>query len=73
MKVFEVGVYNKIVREIIRSGRDLPSTNNISPEFENTLYFERFADDEPDARRRVSYEYPRKLGYVIAFVKLVRD
>ena len=73
MKVFSIGVYNSVIRDIIRSGRDIPKNNTISPEFENVLYFERVADSEAHARTRVGYEYPAKLGYVIEYVQKVRD
>jgi|TARA_B110000459_G_C16625841_1_gene505662 hypothetical protein len=73
MKVYEIGVYNSIIRKIIRSGGTLSEHNNISPEFENTLYFERVATSEEDARIRVNYEYPKSLGYVIDYVNKVRD
>jgi hypothetical protein len=73
MKVFSIGVYNSVIRDIIRSGRDIPKNNTISPEFENVLYFERVADSEKHARIKVGYEYPAKLGYVIEYVQKVRD
>tara|TARA_R100001377_G_scaffold32310_1_gene17624 strand:+ start:569 stop:805 length:237 start_codon:yes stop_codon:yes gene_type:complete len=73
MKVFEIGVYNSVIRDIIRSGRDIPKNNTISSEFENVLYFERVADSEAHARIRIGYEYPAKLGYVTEYVQKVRD
>ena len=73
MKVYEVGVYNSVVKKIIRSGGTLPKHSTISPEFENTLYFERVAASEEDARIRVHNEDPKSLGYVIDYVNKVMD
>jgi len=73
MKVYEVGVYNSVVKKIIRSGGTLPKHSTISPEFENTLYFERVAVSEEDVRIRVHNEYPKSLGYVIDYVNKVMD
>ena len=52
MKVYEIGVYNSFVRDTLRNGNKLPKTNIISPDFEDTLYFERVAESEEHARER---------------------
>jgi len=72
MKVYEIGVYNSFVRDTLRNGNKLPETNTISPEFEDTLYFERVAENEEHARERAGYEWPSSLHYVIDYVSKVR-
>ena len=70
MKVYEIGVYNSFVRDTLRNGNKLPETNTISFEFEDTLYFERVAENEEHAR--AGYEWPSSLHYVIDYVSKVR-
>ena len=72
MKVYEIGVHNSFVRHTLRNGDDLPKSYLISPEFEETLYFERVADSEEHARERAGYEWPAKLHYVVEYVNKVR-
>ena len=40
MSNYEVGVFNKIVREKVRSGEDWDNELGISAEFENVLYYD---------------------------------
>ena len=40
MSNYEVGIYNKVVREKIRSGEDWNNDLGISSDFENVLYFD---------------------------------
>jgi len=72
MKVYEIGVYNKFVRDTIRKGEDLPKFHTVSPEFEETLYFERVADSEEHIREIAKSEWPSELDYVVEYVNKVR-
>jgi hypothetical protein len=73
MKIYTVGVYNQTVRNHVRSGEDIPDHVNVSPDFADILYFDRWADSAKDARVRVEREYPSVLGYVIDYVEKVSD
>jgi hypothetical protein len=72
MSDYEVGVYNKIVREKIRSGEDWNNDLGISDEFENVLYFDIInAASIEEVEQRVEKQFPSKLGFVLDFILLV--
>ena len=71
MKVFEVGIYNKVIRDIIRSGKDIPKFNTISADFENTLYFEIPASSLESLDNKLNLEYPESKGFVIEYIKQI--
>jgi len=72
MKIYSVGVYNQTVRNFVRSGEDLPDHVNVSPEFADVLYFDRWADSAEDAKTRITREYPAVLGYVVDYVEQIK-
>jgi len=72
MSDYEVGVYNKIVREKIRSGEDWNNDLGISDEFENVLYFDIInAASIEEVEQRVEKQFPSKLGFVLDFILLI--
>jgi|TARA_R110002073_G_scaffold194413_1_gene353461 hypothetical protein len=72
MKIYSVGIYNQTVRNFVRSGEDLPDHVNVSPEFADVLYFDRWADSAEDAKTRIAREYPAVLGYVVDYVEQIK-
>ena len=72
MSNYEVGIYNKIVREKIRSGEEWNNDLGISDEFENVLYFDIVnAASIEEVEQRVEKQFPSKLGFVLDFIRLV--
>ena len=70
MPVFEVGLYNRDVRECVDEGRHHP---HLKDEWEDIHYFEVEADTADEARRKIVRSYPTALGFVIESVELVSD
>jgi len=68
MPTFEIGVYNKEVRELTGMGEH---HKNLSDSWENIHYIEVFATDEDEARRKAQSKYPREHGYIIEQVSRV--
>ena len=72
MSNYEVGIYNKVVREKIRSGEDWNNNLGISSDFENVLYFDIVnAASIEEVERRVEKQFPSKLGFVLDFIRLI--
>jgi hypothetical protein len=72
MSNYEVGVYNKVVREKIRSGEDWNNDLGISSDFENVLYFDIVnAASIEEVEQRVEKQFPSKLGFVLDFMRLI--
>tara|TARA_R110002167_G_scaffold112954_2_gene285728 strand:- start:156 stop:377 length:222 start_codon:yes stop_codon:yes gene_type:complete len=71
MPIYEVGIYNEIVRKHVREGTDIPKHIDVSPDFESIIYLERWADSESDARVRIEREFPLSRGYVIDYLKKI--
>ena len=72
MSNYEVGVYNKVVREKIRSGEDWNNDLGISSDFENVLYFDIVnAASIEEVEQRVEKQFPSKLGFVLDFIRLI--
>ena len=71
--LYEVGVYNKRVRDCIRGGDDWKNDLGISKDFEEVLYFEFQAASIEEVERRVERDFPTALGYVLDYIKTVKD
>ena len=72
MSDYEIGVYNKVVREKIRSGEDWNNDLGISAEYENVLYYDiKNAASIEEVERRVEKQFPKELGYVLDFIRLI--
>ena len=72
MSDYEIGVYNRKVRETIRNGDEWNEDTGISANYENTLYFPiRNAASIEEVERRAAKSFPPEKGYVIDYIKLV--
>jgi len=72
MSNYEVGVFNKAVRVKIRSGEDWNNELGISAELENVLYYDIVnAARIEEVERRVEKQFPKELGYVLDFIRLI--
>ena len=61
MNLYEVGVYNKYVRDAVRQGNDLPF--GMSSKWEEVYLFEYLAENEAGAKKKAEAECPPSLGY----------
>jgi len=68
---FTVGVYNKFVRNALRSGEDFTGPINLA--FEEVQYFEMEAGSLLDVEKAVERNYPSRAGYVIDFIKTIKS
>ena len=72
MSDYEIGVYNKNVRDAIRNGDDWDESLGISSQFENTLYFPvRNAASILEVEERAAKSFPPTMGYVVEFIQLI--
>ncbi len=62
---FEVGVYNKEVREAMRQG---DRHRELKDDWADIHWIEVFAIDEEAAREKVMHRFPPERGYVITEV-----
>jgi hypothetical protein len=65
--IFEVGIYNKFVREAVRQGEEPPY--DLSPDWEDISYEEMTANSESEVRRKAAHKFPSSLGFVIDSVE----
>ena len=70
--LYEAGVYNKEVRDCIRSGDDWNNQLGISDKFEEVNYFEFQATSMEEAEKAVEKSFPAALGYVLDYIKTVK-
>ena len=70
--LYEIGVYNKRVRDCIRGGDDWKNDLGISKDFEEVLYFEFQAASIEEVERRVERDFPAALGYILDYIKTVK-
>ena len=71
--LYEAGVYNKEVRDCIRSGDDWNNQLGISDKFEEVNYFEFQATSMEEAEKAVEKNFPRSLGYVLDYIRTVTN
>jgi hypothetical protein len=67
MKKFEIGIYNKKVRELVKIGE---RHKHLADSWADLHYIEIAAKDEADARAKADRRYPASEGYVIEGVML---
>lgn len=65
MTRYEIGVYNKLVRELVQMG---DSHKNLDDSWADIHYVDVTAESESDARLKVSRRYPERDGYIIESV-----
>jgi len=62
MTTYQVGVYNKLIRERIRNGDEVDPAE---AKWEDVHYFDIEAENKEEARKKVSFEYKESKGFVI--------
>ncbi len=70
--LYEIGVYNKRVRDTIRGGDDWNNNFGISNAFEEVNYFEFQAASIEEVERRVERDFPSALGYVLDYIRSIK-
>jgi len=71
MPLYEVGIYNKIVRNFVRSGEDLPE--HLDAKFESTLYYAREGRNREVLDAKLKREFKPIDGYVVECVEKISD
>lgn len=66
---YEVGVYNKWVRDKIRNGEDSPA--GLEPAWEDVYYFEIEALSKENAKEKMEHQYPFAKGFIIESVEKI--
>lgn len=69
-KKFEVGVYNKDVRELTKYGDSHPA---LSDDWAEIHYIEVRANTEEEARAKIAAKYPPRMGFVIVHCGLAEE
>ena len=70
--LYEIGVYNKRVRDCIRRGDKWDNAMGISDSFEEVKYFEFQATSLEEAEKRAERDYPKRFGYVLDYIRTVK-
>jgi|TARA_B110000977_G_scaffold4618_1_gene6599 hypothetical protein len=63
MNMYEIGIYNKYVRNAIRQGDDPPA--GLDKKWEEVYLFEYIAESTEAAQKKAEAEFPPSLGYVV--------
>ena len=71
MPLFEVGIYNKVVRNLVRSGEDLPE--HLDAKFESTLYYAREGRNREVLDAKLEREFKPIDGYVVECVEKISN
>ena len=71
MPLFEVGIYNKIVRNFVRSGEEVPS--HLNSKFDSTLYYSREATNRQVLDAKLEREFKSTDGYVVEHIEKIAD
>ena len=71
MPLFEIAIYNKIVRNFVRSGEEVP--DNLDPKFESTLYYSREATSRQVLDAKLEREFKSIDGYVVEHIEKIAD
>ena len=69
-KKFEVGVYNKKVRQLVKEGE---RHRDLTDDWADIHYVDVMAEDENGARAKFEIKYPEDKGFVIENVSLSHD
>jgi|TARA_A100001518_G_C1224238_1_gene70827 hypothetical protein len=62
IKTYQVGIYNKRIRDNIRNGDDVDPAEAA---WEEVHYFDIKAESEEDARKKAQFEHKPEKGFVI--------
>ena len=63
MNLYEIGIYNKYVREAVRQGNEPPA--GLDKKGEEVYLFEYLAENEDGAKKKAEFEFSPTLGYVV--------
>lgn len=69
-KKFEVGVYNKEVRQLVKEGE---RHRHLTDDWADIHYVDIMAEDERGARVKIEAKYPQDKGFVIENVSISND
>lgn len=70
MPVYEIGIYNQKVRELVEEGS---SHKNLGDDWSDVHYFEIKASTPELAKAKISSQYSPSQGYVIDYVQELDD
>ena len=70
MPIYQIGIYNRFIRDKVRSGEDVDEKE---ADWEDIHYFDVEADNEQKARRLIQSEYKESKGFVIDCIDLYRS
>lgn len=70
MPTFEVVIYNKVVRNLVASGRE--NTSGWSDSWADLRYLQFKAANEDDAKALAQRDYPRQAGFVVVAVERLK-
>ena len=68
---YQIGVYNKRVRDTVRGGSEWKNSS-ISEVFQDINYFEFQATSMEEAEKRAERDYPKRLGFVLDFIRTIK-
>ena len=69
-KKFEVAVYNKVVRRMVKEGE---RHRHLTDDWADIHYVDVMAEDEHGARAKIEAKYPEDKGFVIENVSVSQD
>tara|TARA_R100001163_G_C4880575_1_gene78064 strand:+ start:282 stop:503 length:222 start_codon:yes stop_codon:yes gene_type:complete len=68
-KTYEVGIYNKYIRDKVRNGDEVGAEESA---WEETHYFDVEAESEAEAKKKIMFEYKPEKGFVIDCINVYR-
>ncbi len=71
MPLFEVGIYNQVVRNFVRSGEEVPA--HLDSKFDSTLYYSREATSRQVLDAKLEREFKSTDGYVVEHIEKISD
>ena len=63
MNLYEIGIYNKYVREAVRQGNEPPA--GLDQKWEEVYLFDYLAESTESAQKKAESDFSPSLGYVI--------
>ena len=70
MHTYEVGVYNKFIRQKVREGEIVGKEES---KWEDVHYFNIEAENEKEVEKKIRMEYSKLLGFEIECINKYRD
>ena len=66
MHLYEVGIYNRFIREKVRSGDDVGKEE---AKWEEVHYFDIEAENQEQAEKKIRLEYSKLQGFEVDYIK----